>query len=381
MAACGIICEYNPFHTGHAYQINCVKEQLKLPVVCAMSGNFTQRATGACMDKHIRAKIALSNGADVVLELPFPFSSMSANGFANAGVHILAKSGLCSHIAFGSECGDIEVLTEVAKITLRPEFEKSISDFQKQNPSFSYARARSTITELSYGKTFADILSSPNDILAVEYIKANISLGQPLIPVAIKRTTPRGSASNGYASSSYIRECIYENLKQQHFDSLPESIKTFLPKETKQEDFATDDSTFEKLLHIILMTKQPEELWGIAEVPKGSQYALTKSAHIAKDYKHLTELMKTKSFTDAKIRRMVLFSAFGVKSSMLKQFPLYTSLLAYTKEGQELLSQSRKQREIIIASKLANIKQNKDAYAQYLIAHTAEEVLEKCRSK
>ena len=112
--ACGVVCEYNPFHNGHAYQLKQIREILHLPVVCAMSGTFVQRAEPACMPKAARAACAAKHGASLVLELPFPYSCFTAEKFAEAGVRLLGQSGLCSHLAFGSECADSGLLSALA---------------------------------------------------------------------------------------------------------------------------------------------------------------------------------------------------------------------------------------------------------------------------
>ncbi len=379
MKACGIICEYNPFHSGHAYQIQRIRQMTGMPVVCAMSGDFTQRGQGACMDKLKRAKTAVCNGADVVLEIPFPFCSMSANGFASSGVYILAKSGLCSHFAFGSECADIDLLTQISQILLSDGFEKSVSEYQKCFPALSYARARSAVIEEKYGTKYAQVLTSPNDILAVEYIKANILLGNPLTPIAIKRSTPRGGFDESFASSSYIRTTLAKHAKNGRIDSIPQEIQKFLPSPVNPLDFYLDDSLFEKFLQLSIMTKTPYDLKNIAEIPHGSQHALIKCAIKAKNYAQLTELLCSKSFTHAKIRRMLLFGVNRVPSCMLKEVPLYTTLLCHSNEGRILLSQNRKEKDIIIASKIANIKTSDKAFEQYTMSRLAREVLEKCR--
>ena len=140
----GIVCEYNPFHNGHAYQIRKLKEMGAKFIVCAMSGNFVQRAEPSFQDKIIRAENAVKNGADIVLEIPFPFSSMSAEGFAMAGVSILENSGLCSSFGFGSECADEEKLSKVAKV-LDKSFHKKVLELQKTNPSLAYTFAFATV--------------------------------------------------------------------------------------------------------------------------------------------------------------------------------------------------------------------------------------------
>lgn len=389
LGACGIICEYDPFHTGHAYQISEVKRLLGSEVVCAMSGSFTQRACPSCMDKEKRASNAVKNGADVVLEIPFPFSSLSANGFAKAGVTILANSAMCSHIAFGSESADLALLSETAKILSDGGFEKKLRAFQKSNPSLSYARARCILISDLYGEKYARLLEAPNDILAVEYLRANLELGSPLIPVAIKRTTQRTGRNDRFASSSYIRNAVLQNKSGKIISEMPcenvsdnvNEISQFLPYEVSLEDFYTDNSLFEKIMQVCIMTKNPKELEGLAEIPRGSGYALVKNAYECETFSEFLKMLSTKSYTNAKIRRMVLFGFAGVGANFLKDAPLYTQLLAYSDKGRALLAKTRKNRKIIVASKISNIKHSQGAFCQYTQARRMEEILKKCRSK
>ena len=376
MNVCGVICEYNPFHTGHAYQINQIKK-LGMDVVCVMSGDFTQRAEGVCRDKLLRAGDAVRNGADIVLELPFPFSCLGAEGFARAGVQILADSGLCTHIAFGSECADLELLTSIAN-ALDKSFTEKIRAFQKGNPSVSFAEARSFLIRACLGDKAASVLENPNDILAVEYLRANAALGNPLVPIAIKRTTPRGGLDESFASSSYIRKKLALAAKDKA-DEIPRDIKDFLPYSASMSEFFTDDAAFEVARRVSLMTKSASELSEIAEVPTGAGYTIIKSAVMSDSEEEMKKMLSSKCFTDAKIRRMLLFSFFGVTKSDAAERPGYTTLLSFSARGRELLAMTKKKRRIIVASRISHIKKSKIAFKQYAAARRAGEVLKKCR--
>lgn len=362
----GIVCEYNPFHKGHAYQINAVKKMGAQFVVCAMSGDFTQRGEPSFQDKYVRAENAVANGADVVLEIPFPFSSMSAEGFAKAGISILEKSGLCSSFAFGSECADVDKLCAVAGL-LDKGFHKHVLELQKAEPNLAYALARERIVRQRLGEEFSDILKNPNDILAVEYLKANKSL----IPIAVKRTTPRGGYDENFVSSSFVRK----NL----FGADAETARGGLPESVSLEGLFEDDGMFYKFLHLSLCLKTPSEIERVAEVPKGCEHSIIKNAHTAKSYDELCKLLASKTLTDAKIRRMLLFSLFGVTKEMLQQPPLYTQVLCASEKGRKMLKKYADDRKITVASRTAEIKKDQDAKKQYDFARAAFEVVSKCR--
>ncbi len=361
----GIVCEYNPFHKGHAYQIARCKEMGSPFVVCVMSGGFVQRGEGAFQDKRVRAQNAVAGGADIVLELPFPYSSMSAEGFAKAALHILEGCGLCSDFAFGSECADLQKLQKVASV-LTKDFHKKVIALQKSEPNMSYALARERLIDEALGSEYAEILKAPNDILAIEYIKAN----KTLTPVPIKRTTPRGGFDENFASSSYIRTALFdENKREFAISKLPENYDF-------SEIYQRDD-IFKKHMLLSLMTKTPQELCDILEVQKGSEYAIIDCARKAESFDELLSLLACKTHTDAKVRRMILFSFFGVKKKVSQTMPEYCEILCSSELGKKMLKKYKNDRKIILASRVGDIKKNQCAKAQYDFSRLCEETRKK----
>ena len=177
-----IICEYNPFHNGHKYQVDKIKEMFPDSIVVSiMSGNFTQRGEFALFDKYTRAKAAVICGVDCVIELPYPFCASNAEVFAKAGVYIASKLG-ATYLCFGIEDGDIKDLTEIADTIDSEEFTKKFEEL-KQDKSISYPKLREIVCR-ELGK---ELPNSSNKILGVEYIRAIKKYGNSIIPVAIKR--------------------------------------------------------------------------------------------------------------------------------------------------------------------------------------------------
>ena len=363
----GIVCEYNPFHNGHKYQIEKIKSMGASVVVCAMSGDFTQRGEPAFQDKHIRAENAVRNGADIVLEIPFPFSSMSAEGFAKSGISVLENSGLCDSFAFGSECADVEKLQKIAD-ALTPAFHKEVIALQKNEPNLSYASAREKLVCRTLGNEFANILKNPNDILGIEYLKANKSL----VPIAIKRQTPRGGYDDNFVSSSYIRNNLF-------CEETRTVATNGLPKENCLDGICKNESEFRHYMLVSLMQKTPLLLSDISEVPRGCEHSIIKNAIKAESFEELCGLLASKTLTDAKIRRMLLFSVFGVTKEMARSTPLYTEVLAASEKGHKMLKKYTDDRRIIVASRVAEIKKDKAAKEQYDFARLAAEVVDKCR--
>ena len=185
MKTTAVICEYNPFHRGHEYQINAIKNSGSY-VVCIMSGGFVQRGGPALYDKYVRAEAAVRMGADLVVELPFPYCSSAAEFFAKGGVALADSLGLIDELCFGSESGDIVQLeTAVSNITsprLAEEMKKARADKNNKDKSFAVLRQE------AYGALFGDGFPLlPNDILGVEYIKALNELKSSIRPVTYKR--------------------------------------------------------------------------------------------------------------------------------------------------------------------------------------------------
>ena len=227
MRTAGIISEYNPFHRGHAWQIDALRAQLgaDTAVVCAMSGNFVQRGDFAVMRTHARAEAAVRGGADLVLELPLPWAIASAEGFAAGGVGVLAATGAVDTLVFGSECGDTETLKAVAAALESESFAAYLRQGLQEGVSFAAAReaaARKLLGEK------AAVLAQPNDILGVEYCKAIARQAAALMPLALPRrgVGHDGGAAEGFASASHIRELLINGGSADEFLT-PESAAIY----------------------------------------------------------------------------------------------------------------------------------------------------------
>ena len=200
MTVAGIICEFNPLHSGHAYLMAQLRQHGADAVVCAMSGNFVQRGEPALVNKLSRGEMAVDCGADLVLELPTPWAMATAETFAKGGVQLLAMAG-CTHIGFGSECGDAALLQGVADTLLSPDLQADIRT--ELAAGVTYAAARQKAVEARLGAS-ASVLRQPNDTLAVEYLKAYRRLEVDITPIVVRRVGAGhdGAPSEGYASAS-----------------------------------------------------------------------------------------------------------------------------------------------------------------------------------
>ncbi len=366
MRTAGIICEYNPFHAGHKKQIDILRSMGYDCVICVMSGNYTQRGELAIFDKYTRARSAILGGADIVFELPFPYSSFSAEGFAESGVHILASVGVDA-ICFGSECGELSVLERAADAVISPEFKEKYSELIKggRGAAAAYFDAISSITNDSPA-----ILS--NDILGISYIAAIKKNKLKLDIIPIRRD---GAAYNEkelkadqLPSASAIREIIKsdaESLESTLGGHIP-SIALSALENAKNQGLAPvfADNIGEEILSFFrLMSANEISARAISRSTGGEAILedgcgicqrLCNTAKECKSFDEFIERSYTSKYTDARINRVILFSLLGVSDAMAHSVPEYTTLLAANNIGREFLSLIRKTCDFTIITKPAD---------------------------
>lgn len=380
MKICGVISEFNPFHNGHGYLLSKIRESGFDAVVCVMSGNFVQRGEYAAFDKKSRANRAKAGGADLVLSLPFPWSSSTAEIFATAGVSVLERLGCIDAIAFGSECADISVIRKCADYLsgISPE---DVKAFQKNDPKLSFVQARERMVEEKLGKDYSELLSQPNFILAVEYLRAINKLGSSMDILPIERigaSHDGGFCSEGISSSSVIR-----NMSEAKEFSNAEKFLPFGDAEYLKNNFRiTDKDAYFRMLCGAVLSGEPDDLSAIAEISGGFEYALYRELLVSKSYDELFDSLRSRHLTDAKIRRALLFASLGVKKEVFRYFPGYCEVLAFSENGRQILSDIRKTSDITILSKAGNIKNaSEKVRAQYALERKAEIIFEKLISE
>lgn len=228
MNVVGIIAEYNPFHNGHLYQLECARKNTHADyTIVVMSGDFTQRGAPALLNKYDRAQMALFNGADLVLELPVCFATGSAEYFAKGAVSLLSSLGVVTHLAFGSECGDIEALKDIAAVLAQPSTEllENIGELMKKGCTYPQARIRSIESLYPEVSHRTDLLSSPNNTLGIEYIKSILQDDSAITPVTVKRFGSdyhEKRLSNDFSSALSIRQTLVDTCD-------PDKVRCQLP--------------------------------------------------------------------------------------------------------------------------------------------------------
>ncbi len=332
MQITGIICEYNPFHLGHAKQIHTIRTLYgeNSGIVCLMSGNFVQRGSVAIVDKSLRARAAILSGADLVLELPVTASLSSAEGFADAGVGIF--SGFCNRLCFGAETPDPEQLYSTARALLSDEFTSALRNALGSGISFPAARQRA----LESMGVSSELLSQPNDILAVEYCKAILRRESAMEPMPILR-----------CGSYHAEEPNPENPSATALRKLllsGQSTSAYLPASV-QDCFANAPlhtlAAGERAILAKLRTMTDEEFEAL---PYGSEGLWRKLMHESRRQSTLEDILtavKSKRYTRTRLDRMVMCAFLGITQNMLTAPIPYVRVLALNDTGRSILKQAR----------------------------------------
>lgn len=310
----GIICEFNPFHSGHKYLIDTVRQNSD-GIVCVMSGNLVQRGEFAVYDKFTRAKTALENGADLIIELPCAYSTLSAGGFAKYAVQILEASGVVDKIAFGAECDNIDKLKETAdKIQKCDSLIK-----EKLAGGLSYPAARKAAVN-------SDILDTPNNILAVEYIR------QTKLPCrAIKRIGKGHDTDDTEYSASAIRD----GLSLENICSLKNCETAVLAK---------------------LRTMRCEDFLKLDDVSEGLENRIVDAVRTSVSLEEIYDKIKTKRYTYSRIRRIILRAYLDITKDFTSNVP-YIRILGFNRKGQDIAALMKKNANLPIISRYSDVKE------------------------
>lgn len=363
MKITGIICEYNPFHNGHLYHMNQTRKNGATHIVAVMSGNYVQRGDIAVLDKFTRAKLAVRGGADLVIEIPSVYALSSAEFYARGAVSILDSLGCVDEISFGSEAGSVEDLKKASEIAEEcsslPELEEYLRN------GMSYPNAINTMVYEKYGKKagnrIGEILASPNNVLAVEYLKALRRFGSGIQPVTVQRKSVAHDsmvALNGIASASFIRKCIQEKIDFSDF--VPDYVYSAYVRAVSEKRRA-DIKNLERIILYKLRTITPEQLRSVPDVGQGLEYRIIENAVLT----NLDEIfmnIKTRRYTMARIKRIFLNMLIGIEKSDLDILPPYGRILAVTERGRDILSKAKETGKIPFGTSLAKLgKSSEDA--------------------
>lgn len=321
--AIGVLCEFNPFHNGHAYLLNAAKEVTGAPVVAVMSGSFTQRGEPAITDKFTRAAAALRHGADLVAELPAAYAVAAAPRFARGGAAIAASFSDVDTLAFGCETDDLSLLQAAADASENEAVQRLVAE-QMRGGDY-YPRALEGAVRAVLGDEVAAVLQSPNNVLAVEYLRALRGTG--VTPLPIRRVgAAHDSAApvGGYASASYIRRCLRAGEDASAFlPELPQSI--------------TRPGHFERALLMRLRSITADELAALPEVGEGLENRILDAVRQYNSVDEILAAVKSKRYTHARLRRIFTCALLGVTEALQRQEARYVRVLGFTDAGERLL--------------------------------------------
>lgn len=339
MQIAGIICEYNPFHLGHLALIRETRRQGATHIAAVMSGNFVQRGEPALLEKRARAKQALLCGADLVVELPLPWAMSSAETFARGGVFLLDCLG-AQTVSFGSECGDAAALAGLAELLLSPALQPVLREELAGGATF--ARARERAVERLAGPEAASLLQSANNTLGVEYCKALRTLRSPMRAFTMKRVGAAHDsheADAGTASASLIRSLVLHN--GDYARHMPAPSAEVLRAELASGRAPASIERMERAILAKLRAMRPEEFARLPDVSEGLENRLAAAVRTAATLQELYAAVKTKRYTLARVRRLVLSAFLGIDQTIAKGLPPYVHLLGMNRRGAEILHVSK----------------------------------------
>ena len=344
----GIIAEYNPFHNGHLYHLQESKKQTgSTYTVAIMSGNFTQRGSTSIIDKWSKAEIALYCGVDLVIELPVLYSISSAENFADGAVKILNSLKVVDYLSFGAETADISTLHQIAEVlyTEPRKYKTFLSHELKKGLSFPKARENALMMYLNDIRKFTNVISSPNNILGVEYLKALMKYNSNIQPVAIHRSFVGYNDldyTENMASSTAIRNIIKNNAFDVLRNLIPEPSYSILVENIRQGHIVPDLSTFEKEIIYNLRKMDTSEIAQLPDVSEGLEFALKNAANSCNTLNEFLNIIKSKRYTSTRIQRILLYCLLGITKKdmeLSKKVIPYVRVLATNKRGKFLISE------------------------------------------
>lgn len=347
----GIVAEYNPFHNGHLFHLEKSKKITGATyTIAVMSGNFTQRGSTSLIDKWSKAKSAIENGIDLVIELPVLYSISSAENFAEGAIKILNSLGVVDYISFGAETSNIDILEKVADILYREpkEFKAILSHELEKGNSFPKARENALLMCLNDIKTYSNILSSPNNILGIEYLKALKKYKSSIIPICVHRYEAEYndiSYTGNIASSTAIRNIVKNNglnilgnlMPPQSYSSLIDSIKV--------GHVVPDISVFEREIIYNLRKMSLADIANLPDVNEGLENAIKNATNSCNSIVEFLNIIKSKRYTNTRIQRILLYSLLGITKKDMqisKKVSPYIRVLGFNERGKFIVSEVAK---------------------------------------
>lgn len=357
----GIVAEYNPFHNGHKYQLQKSVETGELThTVAVMSSNYVQRGEAAIVSKWARAEMAVRNGIDLVIELPTLWSTSYAQRFAEGAVSLLDALGCVDMLSFGSECGNIEELI-ACKNAINSE---EVNERLKENLDIGlgFATARAEALRSVCGNRFFDILDGANNTLGIEYLNALDRLSSDIVPMTIKRKGAQHDSimrNENFASASEIRKMLRDGNKEWE-NYVPMSVAEVYNREVEKEQAPCLNEKLEFSILCCMRQLSVEDIGLSPDISEGIEYRIHDAALKARTLDELYALAKTKRYSHARIRRIVLHAFMGFVSDDYKGNPPYIHVLAMNDKGKEILKEAKEKAKLPIVTKASDFDELDD---------------------
>jgi len=362
----GVIAEFNPFHNGHLHLIQAAREVHDFSaIVCVMSGNFLQRGETAICSKWVRTRMALDAGVDLVIELPFCFAVRSAYYFARGSIELLYRTGAVTHLAFGSESGDLKKLRSIATIITHEdqEYKTHLKHYLARGLSFPAARSRTIQNVL--GERITDLehtIMQPNNILALEYLRVLEQESLPIQPLTISR---RGSGYHHleispYPSASAIRARLLDDRITEIEGSMPPACLASLQQEITLGRAPVTMETLEHTILSRLRTIPLDKLAQIYEITEGLEYRIREAAMESGTLHELKHYIKSKRYSLTRINRLLLYLLLDVEKEAMHAFdqrgPLYAHILGFSTKGRKILQNIKNKSSLHILNRGSDVK-------------------------
>ena len=374
MKVVGIVAEYNPFHNGHKYQIEKIRKETGADyIIIAMSGNFLQRGVPALCDKFTRTEMALRCGADLVLEIPAIWATASAEYYAHAGVSLLAATGVVTHLCFGAETDDLDALIQIAAIIKEETdiYRTSLTNAIRSGNSFPVARKQALANALPLFslEKLDEILDNPNNILALEYLKA---LPDSIEPILIKREGAGYHDTEIHTklpSASAIRKAVFEAMDKNISNAMPEEAFSLLKAAFERNQLLTTND-FSESLGYCLLTQADNGFASYADCNSDISNKIKKAINDYRFFEDFIDILKTKDMTYTRVSRCLLHILLGIKQSdytlgRATGFAPYLRILGFQKESSPLLSEIKQASTTPIISKAADASTLLDSEAYH----------------
>ena len=369
-----IIAEYNPFHNGHRLHIARTRDFCGAEtVVVIMSGNFVQRGDCAICDKFSRTRMALSGGADLVLELPLPFACSGAEKFAGGGAGIADALGCVDYLSFGMECESINELIAASNAVSNESIKQALDRFLGEGMTF--AAARTEAVRSVYGDAAAGIICLPNNTLAVEYIRALKRLHSDIVPVGIQRegaAHDSSELSGDIASATAVRRMIYDGRMDETERYIPDFTFRELECLLNNGKAPADLKRCERAILARLRGMTREQVSRLPDISEGLENRIFDSFRSACSLEELYDTIKTKRYSHARIRRIILSAFLGVRREH-SDAPRYIRILGMNERGKKLLSRAKPKLPLISSYKQA-MALPQEARNHYLLEGYADDL-------